>query len=328
MRRVLVTGGAGFLGSHLVDRLVEQGVEVVAIDNLFRGNMANLATARASSQFSFVNGDILDIRALETAVKGCDTIFHLAAINGTKYFYEIPRLVLRVNIEGTENVLKIAGKKRVQRILFASTSEVYGRTTTIPTPENSGALFIPPHSVRWCYAISKLVGEHMCLAFTRDTKLETIILRIFNAYGPRLVSSEYGQVVGRFAKRLLNGEPPIIYGDGQQTRALTYVSDIIDGIIKAAEWEGVTSDMFNLGSREEITINKLAETMTQLTGKAPELKPTYADAIPDEPRRRCPLIEKAKTTLGYEPKVDLAPGLKETIDWFRGQLGLPHSKKR
>ncbi len=317
MKRALVTGGAGFLGSHLVERLLAQGVEVVAMDNLFRGNITNLETAKTSPQFRFVNGDILDINALERAAKGCDIIFHLAAINGTKYFYEMPKLVLSVNIEGTENVLKVAQKGRAQRVLFTSSSEVYGRTIIIPTPEDSESVFSPSTGVRWCYAMSKLVDEHMCRAFSRETKLETVILRIFNAYGPRQVSSDYGQVVGMFARRLLNGELPIIYGDGQQTRSFTYVSDIVDGIIKAAEVDGVTNDIFNIGSQREITINELAEIMTSLVGMTKELKPLHTDAIPDEPRRRCPSIEKAKATFGYEPKVNLATGLAKTIDWFR-----------
>ena len=316
MRKALVTGGAGFLGSHLVERLLAQGVEVVAIDNLFRGNISNLEAAMTNPGFRFVNGDILDVNTLEAAAEGCDIIYHLAAINGTRYFYEVPKLVLGVNIEGTENVLKVARKEQVGRVLFTSTSEVYGRTDIIPTPEGSGSVFSPSTGVRWCYAISKLVDEHMCRAYTQESGLETVILRVFNAYGPRQVSSEYGQVVGMFARRLLNGEPPIIYGDGQQTRSFTYVSDIIDGIIAAAALEGVKSDVFNLGSQREITINELAETMTSLTGMDKELRPLHTDAVPDEPRRRCPSIEKAKMAFGYAPKIDLVSGLAKTMDRF------------
>ncbi len=317
MKRALVTGGAGFLGSHLVERLLAQGIEVVAIDNLFRGNIGNLRAASTNPQFRFANDDILDSYVLGEAARGCDTIFHLAAINGTKYFYEIPKLVLGVNIEGTENVLKIAQRGQVRRVLFTSTSEVYGHTNTIPTPEDSDSVFSPSTGVRWCYAMSKLVDEHMCRAYSKETGLETVIVRIFNAYGPRQVSSAYGQVVGMFARRLLNGETPIIYGDGQQTRSFTYVSDIVDGIIKAAELENVTNDVFNLGSQQEITINELAETMIGLVGMTQGLKPLHTDAIPDEPPRRCPSIEKAKRAFGYEPKVDLSSGLTKTIDWFR-----------
>jgi len=320
MRKALVTGGAGFLGSHLVERLLAQGIEVVAIDNLFRGSLANLEAIRTNPQFRFVNGDILDSNELEGVAKGCDVIFHLAAINGTKYFYEIPKLVLGVNIKGTENVLKVAQKERVRRVLFTSNSEVYGRASVIPTPEDSDSVFSPSTGVRWCYAISKLVDEHMCQAYTKETGLETVVVRIFNAHGPRQVSSEYGQVVGMFARRLLAGQPPIIYGDGQQTRSFTYVSDIIEGIIKAAELENVTNDVFNLGSQEEITINELAETMISLVGVTQGLKPLHTDAIPDEPPRRCPSIEKAKRAFGYEPEVDLSSGLTKTIDWFRTQV--------
>ena len=318
MKKALVTGGAGFLGSHLVDCLLARGVEVVVMDNLFRGNNVNLEMAMASQQFRFVDGDILDIDNLEKAARGCDIVFHLAAINGTKYFYEIPKLILEVNMGGTENVLKVAQKEQVRRVVFTSTSEVYGRTNIVPTPEDSGSVFSPSTGVRWCYAISKLVDEHMCLAFSRETNLETVILRVFNAHGPRQVSSDYGQVVGIFARRLLNGEPPIIYGDGQQTRSFTYVSDIIDGIVQAAEHEGLaTSDIFNLGSQREITINELAETMASLVGMDQGLKPVYADAISDEPQRRCPSIEKAKISFSYDPKIDLVSGLAKTIDWFR-----------
>lgn len=325
MRKALVTGGAGFLGSHLVDSLLGRGVEVVAIDNLFRGSLKNLEAARTSPHFHFVNGDILNTSVLQEAAKGCNIIYHLAAINGTKYFYEVPQLVLGVNIAGTENVLKVAQEEQVHRVLFTSTSEVYGRTSIMPTPEDSGSLFSPSTGVRWCYAISKLVDEHMCRAYTGETGLETIIVRIFNAYGPRQVSSEYGQVVGIFARQVLAGQPPIIYGDGRQTRSFTYVSDIIDGIIKAAELDGVANDVFNLGSQEEITINELAETMTSLVGMTQKLKPLHADATPDEPRRRCPSIEKAKMTFGYDLKVSLVHGLAKTIDWFGTRGDSPFS---
>ena len=326
MKKVLVTGGAGFLGSHLVEQLLEQGADVVAIDNLFRGTMSNLETVVGNPRFSFIDGDILDERLLREAVNGCDIIFHLAAINGTKYFYDAPKLVLEVNIGGTENVLKVAQESGVQRVLFTSSSEVYGRTEVIPTPEDSQSTFSPSTGVRWCYATSKLVDEHMCLAFSRETGLDTIILRLFNAYGPRQVSSEYGQVVGIFARQLLKGEPMTIYGDGQQTRSFTYVGDIVDGIVKAASAETASGDVFNIGSEDEITIDDLAEVMSGLVGMSQDVDRIHAGIFKDEPLRRCPSIRKAKLAFGYEPKVDLASGLIKTIDWFKERMDLVCSK--
>lgn len=317
MKKVLVTGGAGFLGSHLVDALLERGLAVSALDNLFRGRKANLSEALKNPKFSFIEGDICDLETVKEAVRGCDTIFHLAAINGTRYFYEMPDTVMRVNIAGTENILDAATGEEIPRVVFTSTSEIYGRTGVIPTPEESESVFMPPDSVRWSYALSKLLDEHLCLAFTRRVGLWTRILRIFNAYGPRQVSSDYGQVVGMFARRLVNGQSPVIYGDGEQTRSFTYVGDIVEGIIQSAGAGGEPGRIFNLGSQQEITVNKLADTMIGVAGMEGQVKPEYADAIPDEPPRRCPSIEKARKAFDYKPQVSLRDGLKKTIDWFK-----------
>lgn len=316
MQKALVTGGAGFIGSHLVERLLLEGIKVVSYDNYFRGNISNLDAVKDDSRLSLIEADILDPYALEKAASGCDIIFHLAAINGTRYFYEIPQKVIEVNIEGTRNVLRIARKQGVRRVLFASSSEIYGHPETIPTPESSPSVFQPPTAVRWCYAIGKLMDEHMCLAAAQEGVFDTVILRIFNTYGPRLVGSDYGQVIAMFAKRLLEGNQPVIYGDGEQTRSFTYISDIVDGIIRAVKAEGASNEIFNLGSQQEITINELVQKMMEVPG-VNKVEPIYAEPIPEEPRRRCPSVDKAEKLLSYKPKVDLTSGLEKTIDWFK-----------
>lgn len=318
MHKALVTGGAGFLGSHLVERLLLEGIRVVSYDNYFRGNIVNLDAIKNNRRLSIMDGDILDPYALEKAAAGCDIIFHLAAINGTKYFYEIPQEIIEVNIKGTENVLKAAQKQGVSRVVFTSSSEIYGHPETIPTPESSPAIFRPPTGVRWCYAIGKLLDEHMCLAFAREGLFDTVILRIFNAYGPRLVGSDYGQVIAMFVNRLLDGYPPIIHGDGEQTRSFSYVSDIVEGIVKAAITDAASNEIFNLGSQHESTINELVQNMIEVSGVS-KIEPIHIEPMPDEPRRRCPSIEKARKLIGYEPEVDLTSGLEKTIVWAKSQ---------
>jgi len=316
MKTVLVTGGAGFLGSHLVDRLLAMGIRVRVLDNLFRGSAANLSKHRESPDFTFIQGDILDFPALLKAASGVDTVFHMAAINGTRYFYEQPQEVLKVNSLGTMNVFQAADELDVNKVVFASSSEVYGTPGHFPTSEAEPINLDPPKETRWCYAVSKLLGEHLSYAANKRG-IDTIVLRYFNAYGPRLLGTPYGQVVSIFIRDVLKGTPPTINGHGRQTRSFTYVTDTIEATIAAAETERAVGEVLNIGSQDEVTILELATKIIDLCGQSGTLRPVHVEPLPADSRRRVPDTTKTERVLGFRPKVSLTDGLKKTIHWFR-----------
>lgn len=305
------------MGSHLVDRLLNMGLKVRALDDLFRGSKTNLAQHTKSRDFTFVQGDILNMSTLRKAVRGVDTVFHMAAVNGTRYFYEQPRRVLEVNSLGTKNVLQAASDEKVSRVIFASSSEVYGNPKHFPTAEDEPLNFDPPRESRWSYAVSKLFGEHLCYSLSAEHALETVILRYFNSYGPRLVGTPYGQVVAIFTRDVLRGVTPTIHGDGKQTRSFMYVSDTIEATIAAAQSERALSEVFNIGSDEETNILTLAEKIIEICGRAGQLKPIHVDPLPADSRRRLPDTNKVRKLLGFEAKVNLIEGLEKTAEWFK-----------
>lgn len=317
MNTVLVTGGAGFIGSHLVDKLLTMGVRVKVLDNFFRGSIMNLSQHHENRDFTLVRGDILEMPTLRKAADGVDTIFHMAAINGTRYFYEQPLKVLKVNSLGTANVLDAACELNVKRVVFASSSEAYGSARRFPTTEEEPTNFDPPNEIRWCYAISKFLGEHLCFALSAESPVETVVLRYFNAYGPRLLGTPYGQVVAIFIRDVLRGVPPTIYGDGKQTRSFTYVTDTVDATVAAAESQEAVGEVFNIGSDEEVTILELADKIIDLCGQAGQLKPIHAKPVPADSRRRVPDTSKVSRILRFQPKVSLRNGLEKTIHWFK-----------
>lgn len=317
MNKVLVTGGAGFLGSHLVDKLMSMGLDVIVFDNLFRGSKSNIAQHFESRHFSFREGDILDLAALRKHMDGVDTVFHMAAINGTRYFYEEPVKVLDVNGTGTKNVLQAASEANVHKVVFASSSEVYGHPSRFPTPEDERLNLDPPTESRWSYATSKLFGEHLCLTFGAKYGLQTVILRYFNGYGPRLIGTPYGQVIAIFVKSVLRGEAPTIHGDGKQTRSFVYVDDAIEGTVLAGEKEQAAGQILNIGSGDEITILELAKTIIELAGMAGQLTPVHVEPLTADPRRRLPDTRKANRILGFQAKTSLGNGLQSTIKWFK-----------
>jgi len=319
LKRVLVTGGAGFLGSHLVDRLMNMGLQVTAFDDLFRGARSNISQHFEKEAFTFFQGDVLDPATLRKAMDGVDTVYHLAAINGTRYFYEDPSRILDVNGTGTRNVLEAAADASVKRVVFTSSSEVYGYASRFPTPEDERLNLGPPTEVRWSYATSKVFGEHLCLTYGAKCGYETVILRYFNAYGPRLIDTPYGQVVAIFARSVLRGEPPVIHGDGKQTRSFMYVEDAVEGAVLAGQKEEAAGQIFNIGSQQEVTILQLAETIIELCGMTGRLTPVHVQALPADPKRRLPDTRKAKMILGYQAKVDLREGLQRTLQWLKEQ---------
>jgi len=321
MQRVIVTGGAGFIGSHLAEELLRQDKEVVCIDNLSRGRYENLESALKSKSLKFVKGDLTSKEFADSTIRDADLIYHLAAVNGTKYFYEKPRYVIETNFKTTENVLSAAAKNGIKKIVFSSTSEVYGLQSVFPTPETAQLIFDLPEVTRWSYAVSKLCDEHLCYSYAKEFGISVSCLRIFNTYGPRLLGTPYGQVVSIFIKNVLSGNQIEIFGDGEQTRSFCYVSDTVDGMISSGNHTVNGTEVFNIGNEREISINRLAEMVISACGRSPrDVKIMYLPSLEGDSLRRLPSLRKARKILNYEPRVGLEKGLKLTIDWFRAQF--------
>jgi len=327
---VLVTGGAGFIGSHLTERLVQRGHNVRCLDNLSRGQYEYISHMRGKRNFWFLKRDILRKDALKEALVQTDTVFHLAAKVGVKYYVEDPESVIKVNIQGTENLLELARKKDVDRFIFASTSEVYGRNTSVPLREDSDRVLGPTSIDRWCYATSKSVDEHLCNAYSRMYHLPIVILRYFNIYGPRQDTSDYGGVVSIFIRRILNDQNPLVHGTGTQTRSFTYIDDAVEATIKAARVKEAMGETMNIGNPRETTINELAELVIRLSRKQGRLRAQlvpyeefYGAGYEDIPRR-VPDTSKAMQILRFQPRTSLEDGLAKTIEWYRHRLCRGH----
>ncbi len=315
--RVLITGGGGFLGSHLGDGLLAAGHEVTAIDTApdlkVRHNLANPA-------FRYIKGSVLEADLLENFVAKADLIYHLAAVVGVEHYVEDPLHVLNINVNGTQTVLKLAHRYD-RRLVFASTSEVYGKSRDTPFREDGDRLLGSTEIDRWCYSTSKAVGEHFCFAYGK-LGLPVVIVRFFNAYGPRLDRIDVGRVITIFMGQLLRGEDLTVIGDGKQTRAFTYVDDAVAALVRAGTLPEATGKIFNIGSDRETTILELAEAMIRAfpgTGSKITLvrqEQIYGPSYEDIPRR-FPDITRMRTILGVEPKVPLEEGLRKTIEWFR-----------
>lgn len=308
---VLVTGGAGFLGSALTEKLLLKKKKVTVFDNLFRGKRNNFE----KNNVNFIYGDICDKNDVTNAVRDIDTIFHFAAIQGTKNFYEIPHTVLKVNVEGTINILNAAINSSVKRVVFASSSEVYGNPMYFPTDEEHPLIIPQIRNPRYSYAASKIIGESLCLNYARIYGLDIIILRPHNIYGPRM---GFDHVIPEFIMRILNNEPFTIQGSGNNTRSFCFISDAIECILLAVSKKTIVNEIFNIGNPEEITINSLASLLIGLTGVS--IKPTHIVAPEGGTSRRFPDISKAKNILGYEPRVPLSEGLSKTFNWYKHNI--------
>lgn len=317
--KALVTGGAGFIGSHLVDLLVSKGQAVVVLDDLSRGRMEYLDGS--IGKIRFIKGDIRDKEKVGEALEGVEVVYHLAAVVGVKYYVVDPMSVLKVNVEGTSALLEACLNSKVERFVFASTSEVYGKNPKQPFVEGKSDRVLGPTSVdRWCYSTSKALDEHSCFAYHRKCGLPTTVLRYFNAYGPRADGSEYGGVVPIFIRQVLSGKRPTVFGTGRQSRCFTYVEDMVEATFLAAGEKGAVGEVFNIGTTQEIAIEKLAAKIVKACGssakpiKVPYVK-AYGKHYEDIPRR-VPSIAKAKRILGWEPRTKLDEGLKKTIGWY------------
>lgn len=318
MRRVLITGGAGFLGSHLADALLAREDEVtildVASDLKVRHQLGN-------PRFRYVRESVLNREILEGLISGCDVVYHLAAVVGVEHYVGDPYQVLNVNVNGIQNVLTLAFKAH-KKVIFSSTSEVYGKSGNVPFREDGERVLGSTRIDRWCYATSKAVGEHFCFAFHR-LGLPVVVLRYFNVYGPRLDRMDMGRVITIFLGQLLRGHPLTVIGDGAQTRCFTYVDDAIRATVVAGLKEEAVGNVINIGSAEEVSIRQLAETMIALSGSSSSVtfvpqESIYGDSYEDIPRR-VPDPRRMREILGVVPQVSMEEGLRRTIDWFRAQ---------
>ncbi|MGA7672538.1 MAG: UDP-glucuronic acid decarboxylase family protein [Nitrolancea sp.] len=304
--RVLVAGGAGFIGSHLCDSLIEDGHTVTAVDNLITGRRENIAQLLKHPNFTFVQHDIIEPFDLDT-----DRIFHLASPASPEGYMRHPIETHLVNSVGTLNLLKLARAQNA-RFLYTSTSEAYGDPEVHPQVETYRGN-VNPIGPRSCYDESKRFGESITMEFVRQYDLDARIVRIFNTYGPRNDPQD-GRVVPNFIMKALHGETLPVFGDGSQTRSLCYVSDLVDGLRRVMESDDARGEVINLGNADERTIKNLAEVVARLCGSSSGLE--YLPERPDDPYKRCPDITKAKTLLGWQPTVDIEAGMRKTIDYF------------
>ncbi|NQT03794.1 MAG: SDR family NAD(P)-dependent oxidoreductase [Planctomycetes bacterium] len=314
--RVLVTGGAGFIGSHLTERLLKDGHEVAAVDNLSTGSLKNIENYREHSGFEFVKGDIRNAELMEPLVEHCDMIFHLAAAVGVKLIAEDPVLTIETNISGTEIVLDMANKFS-KKTFLASSSEVYGKSEAVPFREEDDIVLGSTSISRWAYACSKAIDEFLGLAFYQQYGLSVVIGRFFNTIGPRQ-TGQYGMVVPRFVQRALKDEPIQICGTGKQTRCFCYVADLVEAVIKLMNCEHAAGKVYNIGSSEEISIEELADKIIKMTGSKSQKRFVpyefvYGRPI-DDMMRRVPNLERIKETVGWESKTSLDETLQLIAD--------------
>lgn len=328
-RPTVITGGAGFLGSHLVDTLLSRGHHVVAIDNLSHGKLENLEQAFQSPNFKFVEADVCDASSIADAVKGAGVIAHLAAFKIPRYGSRINTLV--VNSQGTTNMLN-AAVEHGAKFVITSTSDVYGKNPQVPFKETDPSVIGESRIARWAYAISKLYDEHLVYAYAEEYGISTSIARIFGSYGPRQNLSWWGGPQSVFIQAILDDAEIPIHGDGSQTRSFTYVDDTVAGLAALVEKPEANGEIFNIGACEEITILNLAKLIHRLIEPAHELKVkmTPYDSISsgrayEDVMRRIPDITKARTLLGFNPKVSMEEGMRKTIAW---QSALNSSKMK
>ncbi len=316
--KILITGGAGFIGSHLSEKLLNEGHKVTVIDNLSTGEFANIKHLVANKNFSYVIDSILNQEALEPLIKKTDQIYHLAAAVGVKYIIDNPLLSLKTNIQGTENVLELANKYKC-RILVASTSEIYGKNNKVPFKEEDDRILGSTHISRWSYSSAKAIDEFLSLAYYREKKLPVVIVRCFNTVGPRQ-SGQYGMVIPKFVKAALLNHPITIFGDGKQSRCFCDVKDVIEGMVHLMDSEEATGQIFNIGNDESISIEELAIKIKDLTKSDSKIDYVkYEDAFEEgfeDMRRRIPDLTKIKEAVGYETKFCLEDILERVIDFF------------
>ncbi len=320
--RVLITGGAGFIGSCLCERLLKDGYLVDVIDDLSTGSLSNLKGCIRNDKFRFYNDSVINEKMMYTLIDKSDMVYHLAAAVGVQLIVEQPVRTIMTNIRGTEVVLDIS-KKFQKKVLIASTSEIYGKSEKIPFNEKDDSLLGSTTYSRWSYACSKAIDEFLGLAYHRQFGLPVLIMRFFNTVGERQ-TGQYGMVIPRFVKAALTGEPLKIYGDGKQSRCFAYVLDVIDGMVALVNDPSSYGNVFNIGSTEEISIENLAMMVKEMTGSTSEIKyipyeTAYGQAF-DDMRRRVPCLEKIQLQVGYQPRTSLNETLKKIIHYYQNEV--------
>ena len=312
LSEILVTGGAGFIGSHIVDRLIEEGFKVRVLDNLSTGDKKNLAPHKHKKSFQFIEGDTRNFELVKKAVKGVDAVIHEAALVSVTLSVEDPLLSNEINVTGTLNLLKASVDAHVKRFVLASSCAVYGDTETLPNHEKLAPKPLAP------YAVDKLAIEHYAKVFCDVYGLETVSLRYFNVYGPRQKYSPYSGVISILINHLLENKPPTIYGDGEQTRDFVNIKDVVEANMLALSKREAVGEVFNVGTGEPITVAKLTETVQKIMGKT-NLKPVHAEPRRGDIRHSYGDITKARKNLEYEPQVKLETGLNELLKSYSKQ---------
>ena len=321
--RVLITGGAGFIGSHLSDAYIERGDEVFCIDDLSTGSIDNIAHLKANARYHYTIDSVHNQPVLAELIDQCDVVFHLAAAVGVKLIVESPVRTIETNVRGTEVVLAQANKKK-KKVLIASTSEVYGLSTEVPFREDGNLVMGATTKGRWSYACSKAIDEFLALAYWREKKLPTVVVRLFNTVGPRQ-TGQYGMVIPTFVKQAMSGRPITVYGSGEQTRCFGYVKDVVSALMSLMDKDEAVGQVFNIGSSEEVSIMELARKVKELTGSKSEIvtvayDEAYEEGFEDMPRR-VPDTSKVTALTGFQPTVTLDQILQTVIEHHSGRQG-------
>jgi UDP-glucose 4-epimerase len=318
--KVLITGGAGFVGSHLSEALLLRGDTVYALDNLSTGAIDNIEHLKADRRYHYVIDSIMNEPVVAELIDRVDVVFHLAAAVGVRLIVESPVNTIETNVHGTEMVLKLANKKK-KKVLIASTSEVYGKSNVVPFREDADLVLGPTSKGRWSYACSKAIDEFLALAYWKEKRLPVVIFRLFNTVGPRQ-TGRYGMVIPNFVKQALLHHPITVFGDGSQSRCFTYVTDVVDALIKLADHPDAVGEVFNIGNgTEEVSILDLAQRVKARSASPSEITLTpydkaYEEGFEDMPRR-VPDTGKLHRLVGYEPRIHLDEILDNVIEYFR-----------
>ncbi|MBU3911967.1 MAG: NAD-dependent epimerase/dehydratase family protein [Candidatus Omnitrophica bacterium] len=322
MKKILVTGGAGFLGSYICEELLKRKYEVVAIDMADGEKIAHLMT---NKRFTFIQDSVCDTALMKHQMKDIDMVFHLAAIADPLKYVTNPLNVMEVDLLAAINIFKIAAENRI-KIIFSSTSEVFGRNKNVPWNEEDDRVLGSTEIYRWCYSTSKSACEHYLFALHKQEKIPFVIYRFFNVYGPKLDDLGHGRVIPIFLKQFLNGEDITVHGDGRQTRTFVYVDDAIDAVIKLAFSKKAENQVFNIGTSREYSMHELAKTMKKIGNfkskiKFVEHKKVFGKGYEDIPRR-VPDVSKLKKYINWQARVSLEKGLKKTIEYYRNRKGI------
>jgi UDP-glucose 4-epimerase len=320
--KILITGGAGFVGSHLADKLHGDGHEVTIIDNLSTGRYSNVAHLEGQDGFRLIIDTVLNTRLMEELIRESDRVFHMASAVGVRLIMEQPVKTIETIFQGTDVVLSYCSRYR-KRVLIPSTSEVYGKGTSVPFREEDDILKGSTSKHRWAYACAKELDEFLALAHWKESRLPVSVIRLFNTVGPRQ-TGQYGMVVPRFVQAAVRDEPIIVHGDGTQSRCFGHVSDVVEGLAKAIETPACFGQVMNLGNAEEVTIRELAEKAIQMTGSNSEIQyisydEAYGEGFEDM-RRRVPCLDKAKRLIGFQPTRTLADIINDVAEEFRQTL--------